>query len=171
VPVSKNGALPLYVPLYHGAGAVVSWVTFNTNQATTDLTGLLNWIKRTQPTAKYYSGGFSNEVMAVGSRYIPPVNTRVLNLTNAVAGFTNGNLTADFANHVTLGADNRIQNNSANALSMTIQKPNGLFNGSVTPPGGGSAQSFKGAILQKQNRGAGFLLGTSQSSQVSLRAP
>ena len=169
VPVSKTGALPLYVPLYRGAGALISWVNFDTNQATTDLTGLLNWFKQSQSTAKYYSGGFTNEVVAEGSRYIaPPLNTRVLNLTNAVIGFTNGNLAADFANNVTLGTDNRIQNNSANALSLTIQKANGLFNGSVTPPGGGSALPFKGALLQKQNRGAGHLLGTSQSSQVRL---
>ena len=100
-----------------------------------------------------------------------PASGRVLNLTNALAGFTNGNLTASFANNVTLGPDNKVVNNSANPLSLVISKATGLFGGSVTAPSGGPARSFKGALLQKQNRGAGFLLGTNQSSQVTLQAP
>src|SRR5262249_18024476 len=165
VAVSKNGAWPLYVPLYKNLGAVVSWQAFDTNQASTDFSGLLSWVKQSMPTAKYYPGGFTNQSTALGSRYVAPLVGRVLALTNALAGFTNGNLTANFANNVTLGVDNKILNNSANALSLTIQKPSGLFTGSVTPPVGGAAQPFKGALLQKQNRGAGFFLGTSKSGE------
>ncbi|HXJ72406.1 MAG TPA: hypothetical protein VNM37_06120, partial [Candidatus Dormibacteraeota bacterium] len=170
VPVSKNGALPIYIPLYKGAGALVSWLTFDTNQPTTDLSGLLDWFKQSQPTAKFYPGGLTNEVVAEGSRWVvPPAGTRVVNIPNGVVGFTNGNLTANFGNNVTLGTDNHIQNNSANALSMSIQTSKGLFTGSVTPPGGGTARSFKGALLQKQSRGAGFLTGTNETSNVSFR--
>ena len=170
VPVSKNGALPIYIPLYKGAGALVSWLMFDTNQPTTDLSGLLNWFKQSQPAAKFYPGGLTNEVVAEGSRWVvPPAGTRVVNIPNGVVGFTNGNLTANFGNNVTLGTDNHIQNNSANALSMSIQTSKGLFTGSVTPPGGGTARSFKGALLQKQSRGAGFLTGTNETSNVSFR--
>jgi hypothetical protein len=171
VPVSKNGALPVYVPLYKDKGALVSWFIFDTNQSTTDLSGLLNWFKQSQSTAKFYAGGFSNELSVVGSRYVAPTTGRVLSLTNAVVGFTNGNLTANFTNNVTLGSDNKVVNNSANPLSFVITKSSGLFAGSVTPPAGGPARTFKGALLQKQNRGAGFLLGTNQTSQVTFQGP
>jgi hypothetical protein len=92
----------------------------------------------------------------------------VLDVTNAVAGFTNGNLAADFANDVTLGLDNKIVNNSPNRLTLSISKSSGLLSGSVIPPGATKALSLKGALLQKQNRGAGLLLGTNKTSRVSL---
>ena len=169
VTVSKAGAVPIYVPLYKGAGALVSWLMFDTNQPTTDVSGALNWFKQTQPTAKFYPGGLTNDVVAEGSRYIAPVSgTRAINLTNGVVAFTNGNLSANFANNVTLGTDNRIQNNSANALTMSIQASKGSFTGSVTPPGGGSARPYKGVLIQKQTRGVGFLTGTNETSDVSF---
>jgi len=169
--VSKNGALPVYGSLSKGLGTVVSWLMFDTNLPDTDVSGLLSWFKKTQPASKIYPGGFTNEVMVVGSRFTAPTTNRVLNLTNAMIGFTNGNLAADFANDVTLGPDQRVTNNSTNALTVKIQKTSGLFTGSVTPPGGRAARSFKGALLQKQNRGAGFLLGTNRTSQVTLEEP
>src|SRR5262249_48799328 len=82
-PVSKQGNLPFYVPLYtKGTGLLVSWVAFDTNLPATDLSGLLNWFKPTQPATKYYPHGFTNESMLIGSRYLPPTTNRVLNLTN-----------------------------------------------------------------------------------------
>ena len=167
VPVSKAGAWPLYSSLYRGKGAVVSWLTFS-NQATTDITGLLSWFKQAQPTEKFYKVGFSNQVFAAGSSYVPPTTGRVIQLTNGIVGFTNGNLTAGFANNITLGTDNKAVNDGPGVMTLTITKPTGLFSGTVTPPGGGPSRSYKGALLQKLNRGAGFLLGTNKSSQVRL---
>ena len=89
-------------------------------------------------------------------------------LTDTAVGFTNGNLSADFANDVTLGADNKIVNHGENKLALTIAKSTGLFSGSVTPPGLTKSMPFKGALLQKQNRGAGFLTGTNKTSRVTL---
>jgi hypothetical protein len=143
-------------------------VAFDTNQPTTDLMGLLNWFKQSQPLAKYYPGGFTNEVFLVGSSYRPPTTNRVVNFTNAIVDFTGGNPQLDFANDVMLSADNTVLNNSTNKLTLTIQKPTGLFTGSVTPPGGTTAQPFRGALLQKQNLGSGFFLGTNQSGRVQF---
>jgi hypothetical protein len=169
--ISKNGEVPVYGSLYKGLGAVVSWLTFDTNQANTDVSGLVNWFKQAQPASKFYRTGFTNETMLVGSRFIAPTTNRVLNLTNAVVGFTNGNLAADFANDVTLGADHKVINNSTNALTLKITKTTGLFTGTVTPPATRTARSYKGALLQKQNRGAGFLIGTNRTSQVTFQGP
>jgi len=85
----------------------------------------------------------------------------LLALTAGVAGFTNGNPTADFADNVTLDASGKVTNLDAgvNRLVMSLNKANGLISGSVTPPGATRAVPFKGAVLQKQNGGSGYFLG------------
>lgn len=166
--LSKIGQWPLYVPLYKGKGALVSWVTFDTNAAMTDFSGTLNWFKQTQ-TAKYFPSGFTNETTVIGSRFEKPASTNwVLNLTNAVVGFTNGNLMADFTNTIAIDAKGKVINESTNKLTLSASKPSGLFNGSAMPPAGGKAVSFKGAVLRKQTNGFGFFLGTNASGRVSI---
>jgi len=166
--LSKQGATPLYLALYKGLGALISWGMFDTNQPQTDVSGLLSWIKQTQVAAKFYGRGFTNEMTLEGSRYVAPATGRVVAITNGIAGFTNGNFVTDFANNFTLGLDNKVANNSANPLTLTITKSSGLFSGTVTPPGGARSLPFKGALLQKQNRGAGFLSGSNRTTEVRL---
>jgi cyclophilin family peptidyl-prolyl cis-trans isomerase len=171
VPISKNGDWPLYLNLYKNKGTLLSRIVLDTNQPDTDLSGLMNWFKRTQ-VAKYYPGGFTNESMIVGSRFTPPIGTnRLLGLTAAVVGFTNGNLVVDFANDVTLDAAGKVTNLDTNRLSLNLNKSSGLMTGSFTPPAGTRALPLKGAVLQKQNRGAGYFLGTNSSGRVSIDAP
>lgn len=166
--LSRDGLWPLYIPLHNGKGAMISWVQF-TNETATDLAGLANWFKQSQPGAKYYRAGFTNELTLVGSRYTPPTATnRVLNFTNALAGFTDGNIAAAFSNAVRLELNNKIVNLASNKLTMRLTKGSGLFNGTVTPPGATRSTAFKGAVLQKQNRGGGFLLGTNASARVTF---
>lgn len=171
VPLSKNGQWPLYVALYAGKGSLLSWVTF-TNSPADDFNGLLSWIKPVLvPPAKFYRAGFTNETTINGSRYTPPVGTtnRVLNFTNGIVTFTDGNLGQSIINVVTLQANNKVINNtnaSPNKLVLTIVPSTGLFNGTVLVPGTNKIISFKGALHQKQNFGAGFFLGTNQSGRV-----
>ena len=168
--LSKNGSWPFYVPLYKGKGSLISWVTFDTNQPDTDFSGLFNWFKQTQ-SAKYYANGFTAEATIAGSRFTKPASTaRVLDLTNAVVGFTNGNLAADFANGVTLDEKNKINNEGTNALKLGISTSQGTMSGSVTPPTGGKAVKFNGVILQKQNSGSGYFINTNSSGRVSIQA-
>jgi cyclophilin family peptidyl-prolyl cis-trans isomerase len=173
VPISRNGDWPLYLNLYKGNGTLLSKIVLDTNSPDTDLSGLMNWFKRTQ-VAKYFGAGFTNESTIVGSRFIAPAGTnRLLELTNAVVGFTNGNLAADFANDVTLDAAGKVTNMDTNKLSLSLSKSSGLMSGSATPPAPAGAKkvSFKGAVLQKQNRGAGYFLGTNATGRVSIDAP
>ena len=168
--ISRNGDWPLYLNLYKGKGTLLSRLVFDTNQPDTDVSGLMNWFKRTQ-VAKYFGAGFTNESMIVGSRFIAPTGTnRLLELTTGVVGFTNGNLVADFANNVTVDAPGKVTNLDAgiNRLVMSLNKASGLMSGSVTPPGATRAIPFKGALLQKQNRGSGYFLGTNASGRISL---
>jgi hypothetical protein len=168
VPLSMRGDWPLYVPLYRGGGSVLSWLAFN-NRPTDDITGLLSWIKPALLTAKQYPGGLTNESMAVGSRYIRPatLTSPVLNLTDTQIGFEGGNLANPFANAITI-VNNKVTNLSSNKLSLALSTATGLFSGGVTEPGTGKIFKFTGAVLQKQNVGFGFLLGTNRSSRVLL---
>lgn len=166
--LSKNGHWPLYVPLYKGKGSVVSWVNFDTNQPATDLAGTFHWFKQAQ-AAKLYKLGFTNESTLVGSRFTTPFPTnQIFSYTNAFLGFTNGNLVADFTNAIRFEAKGKVVNEGSNKLSLTINKSSGLFTGSVTPPSGGKAVSYKGAVLQKQDLGSGFHIGTNDTGRVNL---
>ena len=167
--LSKDGHWPLFASPYRGKGSLLSWVTF-TNETDSDFNGLFNWFKQTQ-TAKYYAGGFTNEAVLIGSHFTAPTPTNlVLNITNGVVAFTNGNVMLGFTNLVVIDAKGKVTNEGTNKMALTISKPSGTFSGSVTPPGGGKAIAFKGALLQKQNLGSGFFLGTNgQSARVSLQ--
>ena len=164
--LSKQGTWPVYVPLNKGSGALVSWVTF-TNDVTTDFIGPLNWFQKSRLGAKYYP--FTNETTILGSRFIPasPTNA-LLTLSDARVSFVGGNLFMDFANNIVIGADGKVVNQETNKLTLAISKPTGLFNGSVTPPGTKKPIRFSGALLQKQDRGAGFFLGTNQAGAVTI---
>ena len=166
--LSKHSQWPLYLPLYKGKGSLISWVNF-TNEPTTDVSGLFTWFKQTN-VAKYYSGAFTNESIIAGSRFVPPTTNAILNLSNALVTFTGGNLAADFTNTIAIDTKSKVINQSSNKLSLTFSKSSGTFSGSVTPPTGGKAIAFKGAVLQKQTNGAGFFLGTNLSGRVTLQA-
>lgn len=164
--LSKNGEWPLFASLYKGKGSLISWVTF-TDQPDSDLTGLFNWLKQSQP-AKSYASGITNEATLTGSRFTPNSTNNILSVSNALLSFVGGNLAEDFTNAIAIDPKNKVSNLASNKLSLKLNKANGTFSGSVTPPAGGKAISFRGAILQQQTNGAGFLLGTNRSSRVEL---
>jgi hypothetical protein len=168
--VSKQGALPLYASLYSGKGFLLGWMLFDTNEPPYDLHGLFSWIKQAQPGVPYYPFGLTNELEAVGSRYTPPAATnRVINLTNGVVVFEGGNLSAPFTNLVMLTVSNKFVDLSpSNRLSMTLMVSNGVLSGSVKVPGTTRTNKFNGVLLQNQNIGAGYFLGTNQSGGVWL---
>jgi hypothetical protein len=170
VPVSGEGYVPLYVPLYSGKGSVWSWLTFDANQPATGLEGWLSWIRPVQAGA-YYPVGLTNEVLVEGARYTPPAGTtsRVIALTNGVMVFEGGNLTGPLTNAVMLTATNKVIDLSlTNKLSLSLTVSNGTFAGSVREPGLTRSNSFKGVLLQDQNSGYGYFLETNRSGRVLL---
>ena len=82
--VSSDGSWPLYASLYGGKGSVCSWMRFDSTQPPDDVHGTVDWIKPRQVSAKFYSSGFTNRVVAEGSRYTPPANpdSPIINLVN-----------------------------------------------------------------------------------------
>lgn len=130
---------------------------------------MLNWIKPAQPGATLYPAGFTNVTGAIGSAYQFTSGVPVLDFSAGQLSLTNGNLS--FTNQIVLGANNIVTNLSANHLTLRLAASSGLFTGSVVNPATGSPISISGIVLQKDNFGAGFFLGTNQSGQVLLAPP
>ena len=159
----------MYVALYSGQGSILSWITFGATP-TGDLGGKLSWIKPAMSTAKYYAGGFTIETTATGSRYSQPASrTPVLSFTDAEVVLTGGGLAQGIEDPVTLGANNRVT--SSNKVSLTFTLSTGAFRGSVPNPAGGKTKaiSIGGVVLQDQNEGRGYFLGTGASGEVIFR--
>ncbi|MEY2427276.1 MAG: hypothetical protein QOJ40_161, partial [Verrucomicrobiota bacterium] len=165
--LSKSGLCPLYIPLYLGKGSLVSWLAF-TNRADDDLNGPSSWIKPADPMARYYHGGFTNELNIAGSGYVRPLpgTHPILNLANSSVTFSGGDLY--FTNLVALDLNSRVTNLSSNRFALSFSLATGTFAGRATDPANDESFSFKGAVMQKLNGGYGFLLQTNRSSRVTI---
>jgi hypothetical protein len=164
--LSQKSQWPFYIAPYKGQGVIFGWMTF-TNESVSDLNGVVNWIKLPQATAKTYPAGFNfaGGIQAVGSEFSFTNGVPLLNLpSGGMVILQQGNPVQGFTNHFTLGADNKVV--SADGLSVTITTASGLFKGNARNPGDGSLVPINGVLLQKQNSGFGFFLGTSQSGSV-----
>jgi RHS repeat-associated protein len=166
VPVSQEGDWPLYVSLYSGKGLLMAWLRFTLPAGLTNTAA--NWIKPANSASTYYRGGFTNEFAATGSAYMYVNTNRVLALTNGVMVFSGGNLAAPVTNELLLTATNRFFNLSTNPMGVTVNVTNGYLSGWFKVPGAGKTNQFKGVLLQEQNRGDGYFLGTNQSGRVLL---
>ena len=169
VAIGRLGDWPLYAALYAGHGSLLSWQTFG-NRPTEDVGGLLSWIRPALPGSASFATGFSLNTAVTGSRFVKPLaGHRVLELSDGVVTFSHGP-SDGFANRVTLGADNKVTNHGENALQLLVNRANGLFYGTVVNPLTGAKETFRGALLQKQNRGAGFCPGASDVGRVTFDA-
>jgi uncharacterized repeat protein (TIGR03803 family) len=167
--LSKNGQWPLYVPLYSGQGMFVSWLAIS-NAPAGAVSGTLHWIKPSLASAKFYAAGFTNEPAALGSLYVPPAGqSNVLAFDLGTLALTDGNLAQTTTNRIAIGAKNKVLNLSGPNLTLTFTPSSGLFRGKVTaaPP---KTMSFNGVVLQSQQVGRGYFLGTSQSGQVLIQS-
>ena len=169
--LTDDGDWPVYVSLYAGRGAIVSWMTF-ANLTTSDVSGDLVWIKQAGASATSYPAGFISQIKALGSLYTTPAAaSKAVNLSSAIVSFSGGELPANFVNSVSVNAGSQVVNLSPNSLSLSITTGSGVFNGQVKDPSDGSMHSFSGVILQKHNAGYGMMAGSSASSRVVLAAP
>jgi hypothetical protein len=169
VPLARGGEWPLYVPLYSGGGSLLSWQTF-ANRPTQDVGGILSWTRPPLAHVANYPAGFSLDAAAAGSRYFKPAaGHRALDLAEAIVAFSDSH-SMQFANSVTLRTDNKVVNQSDNVLHFGLNAGSGLFSGVVMNPVTGARDTFKGALLQKQNRGAGFCSGTNGFGHVTFEA-
>jgi hypothetical protein len=164
--VSQDGWLPVYAAVNGGQGQILGWLNF-TNGINEDINGWINWWKQAIPGAKFYPQQFDLQITTVtGSAYDLSASP-VLNFSHVI--LTGGNLAASITNDVSVTPNNKVTNNGGNNLSISLVPGTGLFKGSFTDPNTGKSESFNGAVLQKQNQGGGFFLGTSLSGDISLQ--
>ena len=88
---------------------------------------------------------------------------------NALLTLGDGNLTGVLSNLVT-ASDNTVTVLSGDITNLTLKltPKTGLFGGSFLHPVTGRTAKFKGAVLQIQNFGSGYFLGTNQAGYVTL---
>jgi len=167
-PVSRDGIWPFYSSLNGGKASLFGWLML-TNRTTDDLNGTVSWIKELQPKAKFFSDGFTNSfIPAAGSGYTPRIP--VINLPSGDAIFTEDNAVV-FTNAVSVTSNNKLLNQSANSLTMSLALPTGVFNGNVAAPGATKRTPLKGVFLQKANAGYGYFLGTGPSGSIVVEGP
>jgi plastocyanin len=166
--VSKHGDWPLYISLYGGGGSILGWITFAATP-TNDLSGEVAWIKPAVPMSKFYPGGFTLERTAWGSAYHPPaIGHNVLGFIAGTVAFNGGGLPHNFANHISIGANNRVSNLSSNKLTLTFKPTNGSFSGRVTDPGSGKPLTFGGVSLLNGTIARGYFPGTAATGPVAV---
>jgi hypothetical protein len=162
--LSAEGFWPFYARLYGGGGSILGWLSVE-GPSTNDIAGTVDWFKVAQPKAKFYPAGFTNSMDVLGSLYVAPKGTAALNFSSGQTWLAGANLAQPFTNQVVLGSNNHLT--GTNKTQLTISAGTGLFEGSVEDPSG-KMLPVHGIVLQKQNFGSGYFLGTNQSGRVFL---
>ncbi len=163
-----HGQWPLYASLYGGKGQILGWLTFTNTQ---DLGGRISWIKQPISSAKLYPAGFNIAPESLGSSYQSPSTAAspILGFSSGAVVLTGGNLAAGITNSVTIGANNLVTDNTlTNHLKLTLKPSRGSFKGTVAYPEPGKTIVFHGTVLQQENFGSGYFLGTNESGHVFL---
>lgn len=166
--VSKDGAWPVFLPLYSKHGLLSGWVTFTNTVGVSDLGGTLSWSKPAGAPGKTYPNGFTTQVTLVGAQYVaPPAGTPALPVNNTACNLLittgSGDLASFASNSVTLDVNNKVSLCDTNRFKLSIKAKTGLFSGSFIDPSTAKSTTFNGALLQKQNDGAGFFLSGGQT--------
>ncbi len=146
----KDQILAWYAPLYSGTGSLMSWLQITNNE----IGGLVNWIKPDATKTRLYSGGFESQSQATGSVFLK---------TNSAAGLlqaTTARLTFNgqgvaLTNQVSLAS--QVKNVGPGKMSVSLNRNNGVFSGTVMIPGQSKPGRFRGIILQDQLMGFGYL--------------
>jgi hypothetical protein len=165
--ISRNGQWPLYISLYSGKGLIIGWLSF-IDLPESDLGGTVAWLKQPRPFTSLYPSGFTIESDAVGSLYSFTNGIPVLPLNEGKGEVVleSGGLAQSITNSFVLDSANKVT--SPEKLTLSIKTSSGLFSGAMIDPATGKSISFSGAVLQKQNRGAGFFGLSNETGRVII---
>jgi len=168
VVVSRNGRWPFYVSAYKGQGSVLGWMPVSNSG---ERSARVVWTKKPGVPGPLYPDGFIvNPRFYIAPYTPPPPGTRIINLSTgtAEAAFGGGDLAAPFVSNFALTLDNKVVDLSNNRLTITFTKKNGLFKGSVIPPGGGTKIKFSGIVYQPEAVAVGLIIGPTRTSSVVI---
>jgi hypothetical protein len=183
-PLSQSNVLSLYLPLNFRKGALAGTVAFHRIQSRRPRCrgAGARWFRPSNPLALRYKAGWPNGIKLdlIAAHYTPPsvtASVRVLpGLTdpdangNAGVVISGTDLAASIPKSLNITAAGFVTviDRGAEKLVFTIVPSDGTFAGSFVPALGKPAIPYKGVLFQKQNRGAGFFLGATESGSVKL---
>jgi hypothetical protein len=163
--LSKANAFPLYYGSRRGY-AIGGFVTFRDVPQVSDVDGLgLVWFRPSGPGV-YYPGGWPGGLTTnlVGSKFNRPARGSYVfeNMSpadgdgNAVMSLHDGDLPAVLEQRLNIMPDHAVRVIAPNSskVQLRIDARTGLFHGKLRYPQSG-ASKIRGALLQKQRRGAG----------------
>ncbi|MGD0017609.1 MAG: choice-of-anchor D domain-containing protein [Verrucomicrobiia bacterium] len=167
VPVSKYGTWPLYEALYKKQGSCIGWITFTTNST---FEATVDWFRPAISTARYYPSGFATNVTLTGGKYVSPKAGGSSPAGDRQITLGWGNLVSNIVQAVSVDANGNVTVLPPNRqdLRMKLQLSTGLFSGFFIHPSLEMPISFNGAVLQFDNSGAGYFLGTNESGFVVI---
>jgi hypothetical protein len=165
--LSRDGRLPLYHAGDKGSHSGVGWLGVSPDGRT--VSGALKWsLVNESGNLESVSADASVTVICTGSLHsgvdLLPTDT-LLNLTFSAGGL-DGPTAASL--RVPVGRKRAVSTGPP-AISLKLDRQNGLFSGSFTTLESPASHRFKGVILSEQGYGVGFFLGPSEVGLVDLR--
>jgi len=158
--LSRSGGWPLFVSTHRGKGVMMGWMRCASPPDIADAS--VTWLRSAVSNAQYYPTGFRVSAPASGSAYtngaVSPGSMLVI--------ASGGGLTAPLTNHVSLSTDGRYVAADPALALLKLNLNSGVFSGAFMS--GGTGYRFDGVMLQKQNHGAGYFLGTSSSGNIRV---
>lgn len=162
----SDNTVPLYIPLYGNRGALMGTVTFDPNQANTDVSGTnLFWVRPELTRAVYYSTGWATgiQVDLVGTKHKSSI---AVDYGQGADDLTNGNSTLTFTDGLLAAPETKKVNvSSTNGLvtitpatlagyTFALVPSNGTFSGTFKVSG--ENRAFKGILLSKGTNKGGY---------------
>ena len=187
VAISKQGLWPLYVPLYRSVRvftnlAVTNSIVLKTNKSyfqgsalgwinlSSAPDGNVSWIK-TGWTNAINPNGFTNVTAVLGSIYqAPAVGVAPLNATTGPLTLADGNLSVSLDRNYFITNGTKVIITPTNQfVRLSIAPKTGLVKGSFRHPDNENKPAIiYGAVLQQQNFGGGYFLGTNEAGVFLL---
>jgi hypothetical protein len=172
--VANDGTLAIYcVPSGSRAGSSLNGLLTFESTNTSDLSGTFTWTKAPDTHDTYYPAGFSTQLPATGSLYVPPasgVKAMAEPSGSATAGFGDGNLPQSLAVPVMVTPQDKVTMVTPGSPNVTlaINPISGTVKGTFVLPDGNITRGVRGVILQKQQAAFGYFLGIDQGGYFSL---
>jgi len=162
--LSGQNQWPWFSPLYGGRGLALAWLAVS--QSTNAVDGDVEWIRPSQYGDGLYPAGFTNRMRPQSSVFQLTYSAPLVNFSTGLVSFVEGNLPGNFTNQFALRTNSIVRNLSGNSMNLRMLTLSGLFRGVVVDPHSGRKIPFAGAMLQEQNSGKGYFLGTDESGAV-----
>ena len=163
--VAKDGACPIYAPLYRGLGVILGWMQFTSSPSSSLQPQAINWTKLPVEN-NYLSNWFAATPSVSGALYLPPkAATNILGWTDGTftvdGGYSGLSLPDETDASVTYNPVNNVFTDTSK-VSVTLTESIGALTGTFYPAGSKSALTYHGVVVE--GSGYGFYSGTNHET-------